>query len=54
MRRKVVKDNDDDFNPNVRRRNYSPDNRDAITQRIIQYFEDPSESSALAEIKKNK
>ena len=52
MRRRVEKDIDDEFNPNIRRRNYSPDNKDAVTQRIIQYFEDPSESSALAQIKK--
>ena len=38
--------------PNIRRRNYSPDNKEAVTQRIIKYFEDPKESSALAEIKK--
>ena len=52
MRRRVEKDIDDEFEPNVRRRNYSPDNKDAVTQRIIQYFEDPSESNALAQIKK--
>ena len=38
--------------PTSRSRNYSPDNKDKITQRIIQYFEDPKEAKALAEIKK--
>ena len=35
-----------------RSRNYSPDDKDKITQRIIRYFEDPKEAKALAEIKK--
>ena len=32
-------------------RNYSPEDKDKITQRIIRYFEDPKEAKALAEIK---
>ena len=35
-----------------KRRNYSPDNKDKISQRIIQYCDDPKDSDALAEIKK--
>ena len=44
-------DFDESLYPNVRRRNLSPDNKEKITQRIIQYFEDPKESKALAMIK---
>ena len=35
-----------------KKRNYSPDNNDKISQRIIQYCDDPKDSDALAEIKK--
>ena len=42
----------EDNDPVSRSRNYSPDNKDKITQRIIRYFEDPQEAKALAEIKK--
>ena len=38
--------------PTSKSRNYSPDDKDKITQRIIRYFEDPKEVSALAEIKR--
>ena len=38
--------------PVSKSRNYSPDNKNKITQRIIRYFEDPKEAKALAEIKK--
>ena len=42
----------EDNYPVSKSRNYSPDNKDKITQRIIRYFEDPKEAKALAEIKK--
>ena len=42
----------EDNNPVSRSRNYSPEDKDRITQRIIRYFEDPKEAKALAEIKK--
>ena len=42
----------EDNYPVSKSRNYSPDNKDKITQRIIRYFEDPKEVKALAEIKK--
>ena len=42
----------EDTDPVSKSRNYSPDNKDKITQRIIRYFEDPKEVKALAEIKK--
>ena len=42
----------EDNYPTSKSRNYSPDDKDKITQRIIRYFEDPKESKALAEIKK--
>ena len=42
---------DESLYPNVKKRNLSPDNKEKITQRIIQYFEDPKESNALAMIK---
>ena len=35
-----------------KKRNYSPDNKDTISQRIVQYCDDPKDSDALAEIKK--
>ena len=38
--------------PVSKSRNYSPENKDRITERIIRYFEDPKESKALAEIKR--
>ena len=41
----------EDNYPVSKSRNYSPDNKDKITQRIIRYFEDPKEAKALAEIK---
>ena len=44
--------NDKEFYPYKKKRNYSPDNKDVISQRIIQYIEDPKDSDALAEIKK--
>ena len=50
---KLEKDIYAELYPNIRRRNYSPDHKDnTVTQRIIQYFEDPKEASALAEIKR--
>jgi len=42
----------EDNYPTSKSRNYSPDDKDKITQRIIKYFEDPKEAKALAEIKK--
>ena len=42
----------EDNYPVSRSRNYSPEDKDKITQRIIRYFEDPKEAKALAEIKK--
>ena len=42
----------EDNYPTSKSRNYSPDDKDKITQRIIRYFEDPKEVSALAEIKR--
>ena len=42
----------EDNYPVSRSRNYSPEDKDRITQRIIRYFEDPKEAKALAEIKK--
>ena len=42
----------EDNYPVSRSRNYSPEDKDRITQRIIRYFEDPKEAKALAEIKR--
>jgi hypothetical protein len=36
----------------IRRRNFSPDNNDIVSNRIVQYLDDPKESGALAEVKK--
>jgi len=42
----------EDNYPVSKSRNYSPEDKDRITQRIIRYFEDPKEAKALAEIKR--
>ena len=36
----------------VKKRHYSPENNKDVTQRILQYFEDPNEADALAKIKR--
>ena len=36
----------------IRKRHYSPENNNDVTQRILQYFEDPNEADALAKIKR--
>ena len=38
--------------PVSKSRNYSPEDKDRITERIIRYFEDPKEAKALAEIRR--
>ena len=46
-----IKKNYEEITSN-RRRNFSPDNNDILSNRIVQYLEDPKESGALAEVKK--
>ena len=55
MSQKKKSDNDDikeDIIIIKKERKYSPNNSNRITERIIQYFEDPKDAKALAEIKR--
>ena len=52
MRKNKVKVSYEEENPNKRKRKYSPENNKDVTQRILQYFEDPNEADALSKIKR--
>ena len=52
IKEKKVQQTDTYEEVTVKKRHYSPENNKDVTQRILQYFEDPNEADALAKIKR--